>query len=113
MANQSDAGGRSLRTGYILTSDQSDAGRAHRRQEGPCGRGIFSRRTNRMQDARVYSHDGPIGRSTRSPTPGWSLRTGYILTTDQSDAGHAGIFSQRTNRDYAWLRCGRLRVRRG
>eukprot|EP00959_Pyramimonas_sp_CCMP1952_P065055 1358360-Pyramimonas_sp.AAC.1 len=27
--------------------------------------GIFSRRTNRTQDAWVYSHDGPIGRRTR------------------------------------------------
>eukprot|EP00959_Pyramimonas_sp_CCMP1952_P086971 1819397-Pyramimonas_sp.AAC.1 len=32
------------------TTDQSDAGRA----------GMFSRRTNRMQAGRVYSHDGPI-----------------------------------------------------
>eukprot|EP00976_Prorocentrum_cordatum_P037140 755354-Prorocentrum_minimum.AAC.1 len=37
--------------------------------------GIFSRRTNRMHEARVYSHDGPIGHSKR----------GYILTTDQSE----------------------------
>eukprot|EP00976_Prorocentrum_cordatum_P020876 424206-Prorocentrum_minimum.AAC.1 len=35
---------------YILTMDQSDAGRT----------GIFSRWTNRTQDARVYPHDGPI-----------------------------------------------------
>eukprot|EP00976_Prorocentrum_cordatum_P095809 1190304-Prorocentrum_minimum.AAC.4 len=63
---------------YILTKDQSDAGHA----------GIFSRRTNRTQDARVYSHEGPIGRRTR----------GYILMKDQSDAGRAGIFSRRTNR---------------
>eukprot|EP00959_Pyramimonas_sp_CCMP1952_P089383 1869740-Pyramimonas_sp.AAC.1 len=41
--------------GYILTTDQSDAGRA----------GIFSRHTNRTQAARVYSHDGPIERRTR------------------------------------------------
>eukprot|EP00976_Prorocentrum_cordatum_P090858 1188282-Prorocentrum_minimum.AAC.1 len=39
------------------------------------------------QEARVYSHNGPIRRSKR----------GYILTTDQSDAGSAGIFSRRTN----------------
>eukprot|EP00976_Prorocentrum_cordatum_P082579 1184868-Prorocentrum_minimum.AAC.2 len=50
--------------------------------------GIFSRRTNRTQEARVYSHDGSIGHSER----------GYILTTDQSDTVSAGIFSQRTNR---------------
>eukprot|EP00976_Prorocentrum_cordatum_P039076 794827-Prorocentrum_minimum.AAC.1 len=37
--------------GYILTTDQSDAGCAD----------IFSRRAYRTQDARVYSHDGPIG----------------------------------------------------
>eukprot|EP00976_Prorocentrum_cordatum_P022540 461021-Prorocentrum_minimum.AAC.1 len=42
--------------------DQSDAART----------GIFSRRTNQTQEARVYSHDGPIGRRTR----------GYIPTTD-------------------------------
>eukprot|EP00976_Prorocentrum_cordatum_P000913 18411-Prorocentrum_minimum.AAC.1 len=58
-------------------TDQSDAGHA----------GIFSRRTNRTKDARVYSHDGPIGRRTH----------GYILTTDQLDEGHTGIFSRRTN----------------
>eukprot|EP00976_Prorocentrum_cordatum_P118099 1196411-Prorocentrum_minimum.AAC.4 len=45
------------------------------------------RRTNQTQEARVYSHDGPIRRRRR----------GYILTTDQSDAGGAGIFSRRTN----------------
>eukprot|EP00959_Pyramimonas_sp_CCMP1952_P162160 3390432-Pyramimonas_sp.AAC.1 len=38
----------------------------------------------------VYSHDGPIGRSRE-------VRA-YCLTTDQSDAGSAGIFSRRTNR---------------
>eukprot|EP00976_Prorocentrum_cordatum_P062787 1176855-Prorocentrum_minimum.AAC.3 len=43
-----------------------------------------------MQEARVYSHDGPIGRRKR----------GYILTTDQSDAGGAGIFSRRTNQTH-------------
>ena len=32
--------------------DQSDAG----------SEGIFSWRTNRTQEARVYSHEGPIGR---------------------------------------------------
>eukprot|EP00976_Prorocentrum_cordatum_P077522 1182722-Prorocentrum_minimum.AAC.1 len=63
--------------GYILTADQSDAGRA----------GIFSRRTNQTRDARVYSHGGPIRRET----------CGYILTADQSDAGRAGKFSRRTN----------------
>eukprot|EP00959_Pyramimonas_sp_CCMP1952_P399285 8366425-Pyramimonas_sp.AAC.1 len=35
----------------------------------------------RMQQARVYSHDGPIRCSKR----------GYILMTDQSDAVSAGI----------------------
>ena len=45
--------------------------------------GIFSRRTNQTQQAQVYSHDGPIRRRRR----------GYILMTDQSDAGDAGIFS--------------------
>eukprot|EP00959_Pyramimonas_sp_CCMP1952_P308452 6455354-Pyramimonas_sp.AAC.1 len=52
---------------YVLTMDQSDAGRA----------GILSRWTNQTQGAWVYSHDGPIGRRAR----------GYILTMDQSDAG--------------------------
>eukprot|EP00959_Pyramimonas_sp_CCMP1952_P218498 4569983-Pyramimonas_sp.AAC.1 len=58
-------------------TDRSDAGSA----------GILSQRTNQMQEARVYSHDGPIGRRKR----------GYIRTTDQSAAGSAGIFSRRTN----------------
>eukprot|EP00959_Pyramimonas_sp_CCMP1952_P475272 9504095-Pyramimonas_sp.AAC.1 len=49
---------------------------------------IFSQRTNKTQEARVYSPDGPIRRRKR----------GYILTTDPSDAGSAGIFSRWTNR---------------
>eukprot|EP00976_Prorocentrum_cordatum_P099404 1191823-Prorocentrum_minimum.AAC.1 len=40
---------------YILTTDQSDAGSA----------GIFSRQTNRTQEAQVYSHDGPLRRRKR------------------------------------------------
>eukprot|EP00976_Prorocentrum_cordatum_P016058 322350-Prorocentrum_minimum.AAC.3 len=35
----------------VTTLDQSEAG----------SEGIFSRRTNQRQEARVYSHDGPIG----------------------------------------------------
>eukprot|EP00959_Pyramimonas_sp_CCMP1952_P098027 2048829-Pyramimonas_sp.AAC.1 len=67
----------------VLTTDRSDARSV----------GTFSQRTNRMQEARVYSHDGPNGRRKR----------GYILTTDKSDAGSMGIFSQRTNRTQeAW-----------
>eukprot|EP00976_Prorocentrum_cordatum_P011831 238320-Prorocentrum_minimum.AAC.1 len=42
---------RRRKCGYILTTDQSDAGSA----------GIFLRRTNQTQEVRVYSHDGPIG----------------------------------------------------
>eukprot|EP00959_Pyramimonas_sp_CCMP1952_P351022 7353678-Pyramimonas_sp.AAC.1 len=49
--------------------------------------GIFLRRTNRKQDVRVYSYDRPIE----------SRPCGYILTTDQSKAGRAGVFSRRTN----------------
>eukprot|EP00959_Pyramimonas_sp_CCMP1952_P265522 5551832-Pyramimonas_sp.AAC.1 len=45
-------------------------------------------RTNQTQEAWVYSHDGPIGHGKR----------GYILTTDQSDAGSVGIFLRWTNR---------------
>eukprot|EP00976_Prorocentrum_cordatum_P110070 1195131-Prorocentrum_minimum.AAC.5 len=77
--------GRGTR-GYILTTDQSDAGRA----------GIFSRRSTQIEtissseasnrcehqsarDVRIYSHDEPIGRGTR----------GSIRTTDPSDAGHS------------------------
>eukprot|EP00976_Prorocentrum_cordatum_P072940 1180900-Prorocentrum_minimum.AAC.1 len=45
--------------GNILMTDQLDAGRA----------GIFSRRTNRTQDARVCSHGGPIGRRTLNGIP--------------------------------------------
>eukprot|EP00959_Pyramimonas_sp_CCMP1952_P424736 8896329-Pyramimonas_sp.AAC.1 len=40
---------RRRKRGYILTTDQSDAGDA----------GIFSRRTNRTQEARAYSRDRP------------------------------------------------------
>eukprot|EP00959_Pyramimonas_sp_CCMP1952_P121556 2541705-Pyramimonas_sp.AAC.1 len=43
--------------------------------------------TNEAQEARVYSHDGPIRRRKR----------GYILAMDRSDAGSAGIFSRWTN----------------
>eukprot|EP00976_Prorocentrum_cordatum_P048385 976960-Prorocentrum_minimum.AAC.1 len=67
-----DGTSRCRMRGYILTTEQSDAGCA----------GIFSRRAKQMQDARVYSRDGPIICRMR----------GYILTTDQSDAGCAGIF---------------------
>eukprot|EP00959_Pyramimonas_sp_CCMP1952_P263774 5516480-Pyramimonas_sp.AAC.1 len=49
---------------------------------------LRGRRTNQTQDAREYSHDGPIRRRTR----------GYILTTDQSDARRAGLLSRRTHR---------------
>eukprot|EP00976_Prorocentrum_cordatum_P026553 539575-Prorocentrum_minimum.AAC.1 len=56
-------------SGYILTTDQSYTGST----------GIFSRRTNHTQDARVYSHNGPIKHRKR----------GYILTTDQSYTGSA------------------------
>eukprot|EP00959_Pyramimonas_sp_CCMP1952_P231461 4837985-Pyramimonas_sp.AAC.1 len=46
--------------------------------------GKLSRRTNQTtQEARICSHDGPIRRRKR----------GYILTTGQSDAGSADIFS--------------------
>eukprot|EP00959_Pyramimonas_sp_CCMP1952_P196580 4110201-Pyramimonas_sp.AAC.1 len=48
---------------------------------------ILTTRTNQTQEAWVYSHDGPIRRGKR----------GFILTTDQSDTGSAGIFSQRPN----------------
>eukprot|EP00959_Pyramimonas_sp_CCMP1952_P377398 7904879-Pyramimonas_sp.AAC.1 len=51
--------------GFTLTVHRSDTGSA----------GIFSPRTNRTQEARVYSHHGPIGHRKR----------GSILTTDQSD----------------------------
>eukprot|EP00959_Pyramimonas_sp_CCMP1952_P419528 8787474-Pyramimonas_sp.AAC.1 len=54
--------------GYILTTDQSDAGSA----------GISSRRINQTQEAQVSSHGGPIGRRKR----------GYVLTADQYLALH-------------------------
>eukprot|EP00976_Prorocentrum_cordatum_P000907 18332-Prorocentrum_minimum.AAC.1 len=56
---------RCMKRGYIPTTDQSDAG----------GAGIFPRRTNQMQEVRVYSHDGPIR----------CRKCGYIPMTDQSD----------------------------
>eukprot|EP00976_Prorocentrum_cordatum_P014300 285941-Prorocentrum_minimum.AAC.1 len=52
----------------------------------------------RRCEARVYSHNGPIGRRKR----------GCILTTDQSDAGSAGsagIFSRRTNQEPVFHEC--------
>eukprot|EP00959_Pyramimonas_sp_CCMP1952_P318940 6673010-Pyramimonas_sp.AAC.2 len=51
-------------------------------------RGYIPRCANQTQEARVYSHDGPIRHRKR----------GYILTMDQSGAGSAGIFSRWTNR---------------
>eukprot|EP00976_Prorocentrum_cordatum_P109089 1194961-Prorocentrum_minimum.AAC.3 len=42
--------------------------------------GLFSRRTNQMQEARAYSHDVPIRGRKR----------GYILITDQSEARITG-----------------------
>eukprot|EP00976_Prorocentrum_cordatum_P042901 869765-Prorocentrum_minimum.AAC.1 len=41
-----------------------------------------------MQEARAYSRDRPIGCRKR----------GYILVTDQSDSGSAGMFSRWTSR---------------
>eukprot|EP00959_Pyramimonas_sp_CCMP1952_P338046 7079289-Pyramimonas_sp.AAC.1 len=41
----------------------------------------------RPQETWVYSHDGPIRRSG----PIGRRKRGYILTTDQSDAGSVGI----------------------
>eukprot|EP00976_Prorocentrum_cordatum_P090718 1188227-Prorocentrum_minimum.AAC.2 len=49
--------------------------------------GIFSRRTNQMQEtqeARVFSHDGPIR----------CRKHRYVLTIDQTDTGNAGILSR-------------------
>eukprot|EP00976_Prorocentrum_cordatum_P060214 1175806-Prorocentrum_minimum.AAC.1 len=43
-----------LTASAVLTTDPLGVGRM----------GIFSRRTNRTQDVRVYSHGGPIGRRT-------------------------------------------------
>eukprot|EP00976_Prorocentrum_cordatum_P008282 165671-Prorocentrum_minimum.AAC.1 len=52
-------------------TDQSDAGNV----------GIFPRRTNRIQEARVYSHDGPIGRRKRGYiTVFWAGRTPSSLS---------------------------------
>eukprot|EP00959_Pyramimonas_sp_CCMP1952_P204314 4273005-Pyramimonas_sp.AAC.1 len=53
--------------------DPSDAGCA----------GIFSRWTNRTQDARVYSHDGPIGRRMRAPAARRLWRWGPWRGLDQ------------------------------
>eukprot|EP00976_Prorocentrum_cordatum_P081360 1184372-Prorocentrum_minimum.AAC.4 len=45
-----------------------------------------------MQEAKVYSHEGPI----RCRKRGYILLT-CSITRDQSDAGNAGIFSRGTN----------------
>eukprot|EP00959_Pyramimonas_sp_CCMP1952_P468780 9493798-Pyramimonas_sp.AAC.1 len=63
--------------GYILTKDQSDAGRAELLRSSLLTVGHLHARPSR-----------PIGYRTR----------GYILMTDHSDAGRTGIFSRRTNR---------------
>eukprot|EP00959_Pyramimonas_sp_CCMP1952_P358464 7505548-Pyramimonas_sp.AAC.1 len=84
-----------LRGQQPLRAPHSDAGRA----------GIFSRRTNQTRDARVYSHDGrrKLKRSA-APRPATAASTnqhgtcGYTLTTNQSDAGRAGLFARRTHR---------------
>eukprot|EP00959_Pyramimonas_sp_CCMP1952_P413164 8657810-Pyramimonas_sp.AAC.1 len=68
--------------GSIVASTFNCTGTQVRRTPNERGAGIFSRRTNRTQEARACSRDGPIGRGKR----------GYILTTYQSDAGSAGIF---------------------
>eukprot|EP00976_Prorocentrum_cordatum_P045047 910137-Prorocentrum_minimum.AAC.1 len=51
---------------------------------------VYDRCTAIGRDLRQIKavRNAPIGRRTR----------GYILTTNQSDAGRAGIFSRRTNR---------------
>eukprot|EP00976_Prorocentrum_cordatum_P036446 741566-Prorocentrum_minimum.AAC.1 len=98
MTDKSDAGSvgifsrRARRPGYVLSLRSELAGIV--RREWPNTRNEAKRRrllgTNQTQDAQVYSHDGPIGRGTRR----------YILTTGQSDAGRASIFSRRTNRTH-------------
>eukprot|EP00959_Pyramimonas_sp_CCMP1952_P424004 8881249-Pyramimonas_sp.AAC.1 len=64
--------------GCILTMDQSYT-------ESAC---IFSQWTDCIQEARVYSHVGPIVYRKRE----------YILTLDQLYTGSPGIFSRWTNR---------------
>eukprot|EP00976_Prorocentrum_cordatum_P043609 882349-Prorocentrum_minimum.AAC.1 len=61
--------------------DQSDAGSA----------GIFSRWTNQTQDARVYSHDGPIRRR----------KCGYIL---RPSAHHDGALAKWSPRSHSYGR---------
>eukprot|EP00959_Pyramimonas_sp_CCMP1952_P427699 8957621-Pyramimonas_sp.AAC.1 len=61
---------------FLLTCFERDA-----RKRNP-------RQTNQTHSSHVYSRDGPIGRRKR----------GYILTTDQSDAGITGTSSRWSNR---------------
>eukprot|EP00976_Prorocentrum_cordatum_P091740 1188645-Prorocentrum_minimum.AAC.1 len=72
--------------------DQSDSGSA----------GVFTRWTNQIQEARVYSHDGPIRFRKRGyihshDGPIRFRKRGYIHTMDQSDSGSAVIFARWTN----------------
>eukprot|EP00976_Prorocentrum_cordatum_P067487 1178767-Prorocentrum_minimum.AAC.1 len=66
-----------------LTTNQSDAG----------SMGIFSRWTNQTQEARVYSHDGPIG----APGSYAHLHTARIRTVSSvlrpaaHYGGHKGV----------------------
>eukprot|EP00976_Prorocentrum_cordatum_P108403 1194837-Prorocentrum_minimum.AAC.4 len=47
--------------GVIVSRCAEVGAGGHARRREPCrGAGIFSRRTNQMQEARAYSHDGPI-----------------------------------------------------
>eukprot|EP00976_Prorocentrum_cordatum_P063171 1176998-Prorocentrum_minimum.AAC.3 len=92
-----DARGEPIRRGnrgHIRTTDPSDAGRT----------GIFSQWTNQTREARLYSHDGPIGtiecaahlRAARRDVSR-QRRAHLARTMDQSDAGSAGTFSRWTN----------------
>eukprot|EP00959_Pyramimonas_sp_CCMP1952_P001826 37474-Pyramimonas_sp.AAC.2 len=61
---------------YILTTDQSDA----------VSVGIFSRRTNQMQSAWVYSHDGPMTHLRVRPL----RRLGHLHRPRQPQLPHLG-----------------------
>eukprot|EP00959_Pyramimonas_sp_CCMP1952_P289964 6064470-Pyramimonas_sp.AAC.1 len=63
-------------------TDQSDAGIAVRRRVAAAG-----------APHRPAGSQGP----RRPPPPIRRRKRRYILTTDQSEAGNAGIFSRRTN----------------
>eukprot|EP00959_Pyramimonas_sp_CCMP1952_P313802 6568756-Pyramimonas_sp.AAC.1 len=105
---------RRRKCGYILTTDQLGAGSMGIFSPGCCSRG--SRTRCRRGEARRR----PAKQSRRPPSKPIRFRKrGYILLMDQSDAGRAGIFSQRppfpswTYKMKSYCTCSRRQSQKG